>query len=215
MSKKSKQKLKPLRVDVRVDKQSVVTRTDRAQVVGTNGPNSAIWKSSQDIQAAGQKLVTAGTTLAEVEALVQSLQSQLATALNLREIKIVEFDAAHGVYVANVESHATTPQDITALGVAVFSKSSHALAAPTGIDAAFDTAKGRLQIHVNKAPGMQACVVEVSSDPTGSAPWHRLPGIGAVHKLSGYAPGTYWVRAASARANEISEFTGPVPVVVK
>src|SRR5215203_727482 len=82
-------------------------------------------------------------------------------------------------------------------------------------DAAFDAVKGRVQIHVNKAPGMQACVVEVSPDPAGASSWQRLPGFGAVHKLSGYAPGTYWVRAASARANQISDFAGPVSVIVR
>ena len=35
------------------------------------------------------------------------------------DAKIVEFDAMFGVYVATVETYATTPHDITALGLTV------------------------------------------------------------------------------------------------
>jgi hypothetical protein len=208
-------KITPIRIATTEDKETIPTRTTCAQVVGSNGPSSDVWKATPEIQSAGTKLVTAGTALAETETLVQSLQAQVATALNLRNAKVVEFDAAYGVYVAMVESYAHTPQDVTALGLAVFSKTTHPLAAPIGIRATFDIIKARLQIRVDKAPGMTACVVEISADPSGAGPWHRLLGIGAVHKLSGYAPGTYLVRAASVRANEMSEFTEPVPVIVK
>jgi hypothetical protein len=36
-----------------------------------------------------------------------------------------------------------------------------------------------------------------------------------VQDLSGYAPGLYWVRAASVRAKAQSDYTTPVAVVVK
>lgn len=62
---------------------------------------------------------------------------------------------------------------------------------------------------------MHNAVVDISADPTNPNSWTRLQGIGTVHTLSGYAPGTYWVRAASVRANEQSEFTSPVSVIVK
>jgi hypothetical protein len=215
MSKRNQQKIKPIRVDGTPDRETIPTRTGSAQVVGANGPNSAIWKATPEVQVAGTKVIAAGAALAEADTAVQSLQQQLATALNVRDAKVVEFDAVHSVYVATVEAHATTPQDVTGLGLALFAKSTHAFVAPLGVDATFDAAKGRVHIHVNKAPGMQASVVEVSSDPRDPAGWRRLPGFGAIHKLSGYAPGTCWVRAASARANEISDFTEPVPVMVK
>jgi hypothetical protein len=206
---------KPLRAEVSAVKHTCSTRTDCAQLVGTNGPNSTIWQTVQEVQLAGTKLVAAGTALAGTEATVQSLQSQLATAQNLRDAKIVEFDAAFGVYVANVESYATTPQDVTGLGLALFAKATYVLAAPLGVEASFDAVKGQLRVRVLKAPGMQASVVEVSANPADPAAWQRLAGFGALHKLRGYAPGTYWVRAASARANEMSDFTEPVPVIVK
>jgi large exoprotein involved in heme utilization and adhesion len=215
MPNKNKPKVKPVRVNVSAVKLSSGTRTDCAQVVGTNGPSSAIWQTVPEVQLAGTKLVAAGTALAAADAAVQSLASQLATAQNVRDAKSVEFDAAFGVYVANVEAHATTPQDVTGLGLALFAKSTYVLAAPIGIEAAFDAAKGQIQLRVNKAPGMHACVVEVSSNSADPAAWQRLPGVGALHKLSGYAAGTYWARAASARANEMSDFTEPVPVIVK
>jgi hypothetical protein len=33
--------------------------------------------------------------------------------------------------------------------------------------------------------------------------------------VSGYRPGTYWIRVASVRANEESELTAPVAVIVR
>lgn len=215
MPNKNRPKVKPVRVGVSDVKHSSPTRSNCAQLVGANGPSSAIWQSVPDVQTSGTKLVTAGTALAAAEATVQSLHSQLVTAQNLRNTKLVEFDGAYSVYVANVEAHATTPEDVTGLGLALLARSSHALAAPNGIEASFDAAKGQIQLRVNKAPGMQASVVEVSADPADTAAWRRLPGFGTLHKLSGFAPGTYWARAASARANEMSAFTEPVPVVVK
>jgi hypothetical protein len=62
---------------------------------------------------------------------------------------------------------------------------------------------------------MEVCFVEISTNPEDPAAWRRLPGVGAVHVLTDYAPGTYWVRAASARANEQSRFTEAVSVIVK
>jgi hypothetical protein len=215
MPNRNKPKVRPVRVNVTDTKHSSPTRTDCAQVVGTNGPASLIWQSVPEVQLAGTRLFAAGASLAGAEATVQSLGSQLATAINLRDTRIVEFDAAFGVYVANVESHATTPQDVTGLGLTLLAKTTYVLAAPLGIEVSFDAVKEQILVRVNKAPGMQASVVEVSSNLADPTAWKRLPGIGALHKLRGYPPGTHWVRAASARANEISDFTEPVPVIVK
>jgi hypothetical protein len=203
------------RAEVAIDKKSPLTRTNRAQVVGTNGPNSPIWKTTPEVESAGTKVVGVGTALEEAEARVQATQSELDTAVNTRDAKVKEFDGVYDVYVALAESRATKPQDITGLGLALLTRSSYALAAPLGVEAVYNVIKERIRIHVNKTPGTYACVVEISQNPHDPASWKRLPGIGAVHNLSGYAPGTYWVRAASARANEVSEFTGPVAVIVK
>jgi hypothetical protein len=215
MSTKKKQQLKQLRVDPTADKKSIPTRAGRAQTVGTNGPSSALWQSQPEIQDAGKKLIAAGASLTTLDASVQSLKAQLATARNLRDAKVVEYDAVFGVYIANVETYANTPQEVTSLGVALFSKSTHPLTAPLGIEATYDSAKGLIGIRVNKAPGLNACVVEVSPEPVGPGTWKRLDGFGGLRKLSGYPVGTHWLRAASARATEVSEFTSPVSVIVK
>lgn len=107
------------------------------------------------------------------------------------------------------------PEDITGLGMAVLGRETYTLAAPVEVNARFDITTGLIHIHVKKAPGMRNCLVEISSDPADPRSWLRLPGIGAIHTLRGYAPGTYWVRAASVRASDQSEFTTPVPVTVK
>jgi hypothetical protein len=215
MSTKKKQQIKQLRVDPTADKKSIPTRTGRAQTVGTNGPSSAIWQSQPEIQEAGKRLVDAGTLLVTLDASVQSIEAQLATARNLRDAKVVEFDAVFGVYIANAETYATTPQEVTGLGLALFSRSAHPLTAPLGIEATYDIAKGLIAIRVNKAPGLNACVIEVSSEPVGPDTWKRLDGFGGLRKLSDYPAGTHWLRAASARATEVSDFTSPVSVIVK
>jgi hypothetical protein len=215
MSNRSKQKIKPIRVSGSVDKESILTRDNLAQVVGTNAPNSAVWKATPEIQVAGQNLVAAGAALAAADATVQSIQAQLDTAIHARDAKLAEFDAAHAVYVANVEARATTPEDVTGLGLTLLAKSSHPLAAPLGVEARVDPVNGQVHVRVKRARGMRATIVEVSSNPVGPDTWQRLLGMGALHKLRGYVPGTYWVRAASVRANAISDFTAPVAVIVK
>jgi hypothetical protein len=57
--------------------------------------------------------------------------------------------------------------------------------------------------------------VEISPNPAGPDTWKRLPGVAASRSIGGYPPGTYLVRAASAKGQAESSFTGPVSVVVK
>jgi hypothetical protein len=72
-----------------------------------------------------------------------------------------------------------------------------------------------IRIHVERAPGMDVVSVEITTDPSNPASWKELPGHGAVQFLKDPAPGTYWARAASRTAQEKSDFTTPVSVIVK
>ena len=203
-----------IHVEVSADKKSYASRTSRAQVVATNGPNSPIWKASSEVEGAGTKLVAAGTALDAAAAKIEAIQSDLETAINNFVTKTNEFDGSYDIYSALAQARATKPQDITGLGLTVLTRNSYALAAPLAINVKYDVLEGLLHVHVKRAPGMSACIVEISQTPNDPASWKRLLGISAVHKLSGYAPGTYWVRAACVRANEMSEFTVPVSVIV-
>lgn len=196
-------------------KTSIVSRTACADVVGTNGPNSPIWKANVVLQDMGMKLVAAGAALKTAQSTLNAIESQLEVARGVRDTSVGAFDKAYELYVTNVEASSTTPEDAAGLGIPVRIRSAYALNAPLGVVAKFDARKNLLRVHVQRAPGTRTCIIEISTDPADPAGWRRLPGVGAVQRLSGYAPGTYWVRAASTRANEQSSFTTPVAVIVK
>jgi hypothetical protein len=85
-----------------------------------------------------------------------------------------------------------------------------------GLLAAYDPKKKVIDLHVKFPPSkrQRRCVIEISTDPIGAATWHRLDGDGAKRTLAGYAPGTYWLRAASSVAAGRSDWFGPVSVIV-
>jgi hypothetical protein len=207
--------IKQIRVEVGTDKRSLLARTSRAATIGINGPNSAVWQAHSELQTAGNALVAAGVALAESQARLAALEGQIDAARNAVAAQVASYDTAYAVYVAHVETHAGKPDEVPALGLTLLAKASYALAAPLAVVPTYDVVKGQITINVQRAPGINHCVVEISPDPAGPNTWTRLPGFGGRKKLTGYAPGTYWVRAASARANAFSDFTGPVSVIVR
>lgn len=119
------------------------------------------------------------------------------------------------MYSANVSKYAPTPQDVTMLALAVQERTGYLIAVPLGIDVKFDAVKGDILLHVKHAPGMKACEIEISANPADPTSWKRIKGNGARRVVSGYAPGTYWVRACSVRGSDESDYTAPVAVVVR
>ena len=206
---------KKVKVDVRADKQSVSSRMALAGVVANQMSKSAFIQDHPKVQDACVVLVTLGKDLGAAAAAVNDARVALVQAEGVFARKIDAYDAAHAVCVAQIEHDAQRPEDITSAGFSVFRRESHDLAAPLAIEARFDAGKDLVRITVKHAPGMTACVTEISADPSDPTKWQRLPGMGARHAVGGYAPGTYWVRAASMRASEQSAFTGPIPVVVR
>ncbi len=71
------------------------------------------------------------------------------------------------------------------------------------------------RVHVKWAVGPERCAIEISPEPVGDATWAQVEGNGCRRALAGYAPGTYWVRAASVRSTGKSAWCGPVAVIVK
>ena len=59
------------------------------------------------------------------------------------------------------------------------------------------------------------CVIAISPDPISATSYVELQGYGRKRSLTGYAPGTYWVRACTTNADKRSAWFGPFPVVVK
>lgn len=204
-----------IRIDLSEDKQTVKSRSDRAGVVAKLTPSSALFQAEPTLQQSGAKVIAAGTDLAAADNTVLALEAQLAAARKTRDSKAAAFDSVFALYIANAEHLATTPEEAAGLGLAVAAKGNYPLAPPIDVQAHFDAAKATVRVQVKHAPGIQACVIEMSSDPSSPSEWKRLDGFGARHVLSGVAPGTYWIRAAGARASKHSAFTNPIAVVVK
>jgi hypothetical protein len=209
------QPTKRLRVDTGADKQTTKTRTDRATKVAAVSPTSLLFQGQPPIKDAGAALILAGNDLGDADSAVTAAEAVVEQKRSEREAKRGAFDAAYDIFTALVVHHAETPEQIQGVGLDVLDRTSHALVPPLAIRARFDLVKSLLRISVKQAPGMQACVIDVSQNPSDPTSWKRIAGIGASRSLPGYASGTYWLRAASVRASEQSDFTMPISVVIK
>jgi hypothetical protein len=209
------QKSNKIHVSVGPDKESIQSRVDRATVIGKLAPQSPLYQATPSLQTSGTVLLKAGGDLKAREDQVNTARLQLEAAQEALAAQIAAYDVAYGLFVANVETYATSPGDATALGTVLLDKTVRVLAPPLAVDARYDAVKELLRIHVTRAAGMRATRIEISTDPSNPASWKDLPGYGARVALSGYAPGVYWVRAASMIAGDRSAYTGPVMVVVK
>src|SRR5262249_1938611 len=156
------------------DKSSITSRTSRALVINLNGPGSALWKTYPALPDSGNKLVGIGTALGDADATVKSLEAQLAPARGVRDTTQKAFDVAYGVYAANPQTYAVTPEDAAAIGLVVRGKNKYALVAPAALDVTFDIVKGLIHIHITKTPGVRTFLVETSADPNGPSTWTRL-----------------------------------------
>ena len=203
-----------IRVNTGVDKASSYTRTSCASTMAKQAPESALYKTISGVKASCDALAAAGTDLADAEAAVQVALTMLRQARQKRKSKIVAFDNAYNVCIAQVEKHAAAPEDVTALALTVLERKSNDLAPPVAIDAKFLLLKGIIRVRVTLPPGVKACLVEVTTDPTDPASYKRLPGTGKLRDLTGYGPGTYWFRATSLRSDGESEPTPFVPMIV-
>lgn len=204
-----------VRVNVGTDKESVKSRVDRCTGVATAAPKSPIYQAKPEVKAACDALVARGAQLAAADAAVQAAELELAKARGARDVVQTGCNAAYDVCVAQVEQNATTTEEVLGLGFLVLGRSSYGIAAPTEVRARFDSARGLLRIHVPRAPGMRTVVIEISSDAAEPRTWSRLPGVGFRREVANLAPGTHWVRAASVRASEQSEFSAPIAVTVR
>lgn len=202
-------------VDVGADKLSIKTRTDRAGVVGKMAPATPLYQSDPLFKDTVDKLVQSGVDLGIAETEVVQLEASLVKARSSLDVRRSAFDKAHGLCAAHVETNSGKPEDVHGLGFAVLVKTAQAFAPPVNIEARYDGARDVLRIHVIYTSGQHQCAIEISPDPVTAGSYKRLDGTGVTQTLSGYAPGTYWVRAASVRSKDRSDWFGPVAVVVK
>ena len=202
-------------VDVGADKVSIKTRSDRAVIVGKMATVTPLYQSDPFFKDTVDKLVHAGQDLDSADAVVTQLEAELIKARSTRDVQRSAYDKAHGLCSISVETHSARSEDVHGFGFAVQSRATQVFAPPASVEARYDAAKGVIRIHAHYASGHHQCAIEISPDPVGPGSYKRLDGSGVTQTLAGYAPGTYWVRAATVRAKDRTDWFGPVAVVVK
>ena len=202
-------------VDRSVDKASVDSRVTCSQLVETMAGDSPILKAEPALQDARDKLMAAGAELKDAAQEVTLAESNLEAARHVLGTKTTAWDHTYNVYVSNVEQNAKTPEDVSNLALHPLQKNVNQLAMPTGIDLKYDLVAAILRIHVHLPRGITVCEIEVSNEPTNPTVFKRMIGFGARREIDKPAPGWYWFRAASVRAQEQSEFCSPSSVFVK
>jgi len=214
MPKAQPQKKRMVRVASRAVKETVTTRTDAGKVINTNAPNSPILTGNADVKAAEGNLVAANTKLDDKYKLVKALEVELATERGALLNLTVDWDSSYDVYVSTARLYCVTDQDAKSLGLPAAGPATYPLAPPLSVTVVFDTKLSLLRIRVERPAGLKAVRLEISPDPMTATSFKALDGEGATAKLSGYPPGTYWVRAAMIRSRQLSTYTTPVSVVV-
>lgn len=208
---------KPITLHVKNTKQkkTVSTRTNTATAVTTCAATSAFCQANPEVKNAVAAVTIAGSDLADAETTHSNAKSGFAAAGAALATKLLIFDQTYDVLATTAEKHATTPEDLLSIALTPRGRTLHPLLSPLSVAVIFDPKKEEIHIRVKQAPGKRPCVIEISSDPIGAATWTRLSTFGAVQTLTGYPPGTYWIRAASGSAKALSPWTTPVSVIVK
>jgi hypothetical protein len=196
-------------------KDSVKTRRDAGGVIGTNAPSSPILQQNPDVKQSADDLVAANASLTAKDIQVKALESELSTERGALVNLTVDWDAHYDVFVSTARKYCKTDEDAKGLGLAAVGQAIYALAMPIGVSAIWDVKSSLLRVRVVRAPGLRAVRLEISPDPITATSFKEIAGDGATAALAGFLPGTYWIRAASVRSRERSEFTTPVSVIVK
>lgn len=197
------------------DKLSTQARIDRGAQMGKAIPTSTLYTNVSQVKAACDAVVLCGTDLATADATATAADLAAATARSVRDGKQGTFDTANAICMTTVEHYATTPAEIQGVAYVLLIPNNNGLAMLNGMTAQFDPILGLVEIEIQHPAGVSRCLLEVSTEPVTPTSWQRVPGDGLRRKLSGYAPGTYWFRAATMRASAQSAFTTPISVVVK
>jgi hypothetical protein len=187
----------------------------RSKVVGNMAVNTPRYQNDPTFKAVINDQVQAGVDLNTAAIDVSLILASLAKVRGVLDAKRQDWRRANGAAIKQVEKTFPTEQEIQSYGYSVLTPSNSGLVAPSDIVVRYDLAKALLRIHVRWSSRGQKCVIEISTDPIGEGTWVQLDGSGCLRALSGYAPGTYWVRAATVRAKAQSEWFGPVAVIVK
>jgi hypothetical protein len=197
------------------DKVSATTRYDRGVTITNQAPQSALYLQHADVKAAADIVSKDTVTLKSMMDAFTSAEGAWKTARTALGNAVVAWDASYEVFVSTGEKYAVTANDAHALGGVARGKTIHPLAMPIAVLFTYNPKKNWLRVHVRRAPGMLATLVEVSPDPITATSWVVLEGVGALRTIPNPAKGTWWARAQSLTAKAQSDFTTPVSVIVK
>jgi hypothetical protein len=210
------QKILHPRVSIGADTASPKGLIDRAATVGTMAPLAPFYKTDATFKVVLDDFIASGVDYAAADKKVSDIEAQLTQARNDRELARKACQDCHGAAVKQVEKHSITAADVTSSGFLFLDVQRVGLVPPSEILAKYDPGKRLLNLRVKHPVRSNArCVIEISPDPVTPTSWIRLEGNGMRRALSGYADGTWWVRAATSGAAEQSDWFGPVAVVVK
>lgn len=216
-AKKAKKPAPPKKVQTRdaPDKATIKSRVDLSALIGTKAVQSPIWQANSDLSDAGKKLIQAGLDLDAADKAATKADLEALNAHAARDTSQVEWDGQYDVYSALVRQNAPKAADVAALALSVLERSKNPLDVPLGVTATFDPVSSLVDVKVKPAPGLNHVGIEYSANPADPASWKRLKGNGLKRKITGLSAGTYWVRACSVRAENESDYTTAVAVVVK
>jgi hypothetical protein len=204
------------RVAIGSDVASSSSLVERAQVVGAAAPKTPEYTGNPTFKSVIDDFVTSGQNLDTAEKKVTQLESALTQARADRDQARFAAEDCHGAAVKQVERVSKNAADVASYGFVHLEIVKNGAVVPSGILAAFDLKKRVIDVHVKYPPGIRGrrVILEISTDPIGPSTYHRLDGDGVRRSLDGYAPGTYWIRAATSVAGGRSDWCGPVHVVV-
>jgi hypothetical protein len=195
-------------------KHDVTTRIAAGVKVANIAINSALYA-----QATVKAVVdTMNADTADLKAKLDAFNTARASLNKARTalgLSVGVWDNGWKVLCATGEQVCATADDANSLALPVLTRKSNQLEVPLGLDFLYNTRKDQARIHVHRAPGMDAVVVQYSVDPITATSWVELDGCGAIHILPPLNAGTYWARAASKTARATSAWTIPVSLIIK
>jgi hypothetical protein len=209
-------KAQAARVSIGPDTATYQALIDRGGKVGTLAPSTATYQSNTAFKGTIDDFVTSTKTLDTSQTKVSNLEAQLAQARADRDQAQLAAEDAHGAAAKAVEKVSVTPADVQSYGFASLDVVKTGLVLPVAILVAFNHTTKTIDVRVKYPPGIHGkrCILEISPDPVGPTTYHRLDGDGLRRALTGFAPGTYWIHAATSAAGGRSDWFGPVAVIV-
>ena len=177
----------PVHFNVGAAKQTPTTRLAWGTKIGGQAPSSPLY-SDAEVKAAVDSMIQKN---ADTKTALDDYNKAHAAYVKARKalaLMIAGWDNTFDVLVSTAGKHCVTEVDGAGLGLPLRDPVSYALAIPLGIGLKQDFVQHLLRIRVQKAPGMRACVVQVSRDPLTATSWEELGGDGLVHIINNPTP---------------------------